>query len=318
MPAGGAGGDERVEPIAGVPGGGASIPDSGPPAGASLPADDSGSLGWAPGGASGVGGAGGIGGQADPSGYNFSSTDFWPQSSTAFPGTGAPPVEGEQAPGMLGGGAGGGIGAGPPDMGGGPVPPSRSRMRAKARGNRRRRLIIEWGIVLAIAALIAILLRAFVVQAFFVPSPSMEPTLQVGDRILVVKSSLLVGSIGRGDIVVFHHPHYFPCSGGSDDIEDLVKRVIGLPGETIVSRGNTIYIDGKPLSEPGWYRPGEPQVGAMPITQTKIPAGDYFVMGDNRTDSCDSRSFGVITGSSVVGKVVAIVWRNGHPYIHFF
>jgi signal peptidase I len=236
-----------------------------------------------------------------------------------MPGTGAPPVEGDDAPGGFGGGVGGGFGSAPPPSAGGqPAPTSRPGARAKARSHRRRRLIIEWGIVLAIAALIAILLRAFVVQAFFVPSPSMEPTLQVGDRILVIKSGLLAGSIGRGDIVVFHHPKYFPCSGGSDDIEDLVKRVIGLPGETIVSHGNTIFVNGKPLREPGWFRTGEPQVGAMPVTKTKIPPGDYFVMGDNRTDSCDSRSFGVITGSSVVGKVVAIVWRNGHPYLHFF
>jgi signal peptidase I len=61
-----------------------------------------------------------------------------------------------------------------------------------------------------------------------------------------------------------------------------------------------------------------PQVGATPIKRMKIPANDYFVMGDNRTDSCDSRTFGPIPASSVIGKVVAIVWRNGHPYLHFF
>ena len=171
--------------------------------------------------------------------------------------------------------------------------------------------------MLVIAALIAVLLRAFVVQAFFVPSPSMEPTLDVGDRILVVKTSLFVGPVGRGDIVVFHHPNTFNCGGG-DNIQDLVKRVIGLSGETIWSLGQTIYINGKALSENGWYKAGLPQLGAMPITKQIIPKGDYFVMGDNRTDSCDSRSFGPITDSSVVGKVVAIVWRNGHPYLHFF
>jgi signal peptidase I len=198
-----------------------------------------------------------------------------------------------------------------------PTPTSRKALRARSKSSRRRRLLIEWVIVLAIAAIIAVLLRAFVVQAFFVPSASMEPTLQEGDRILVVKSSLLTGSITRGDIIVFQHPNDFNC-GDDDNIQDLVKRVIGLPGETIWSRGDTIYINGKPLSDPGWYRPGLPQVGALPIAKQTIPSGDYFVMGDNRTDSCDSRSFGPIAGSSVIGQVVAIVWRNGHPYLHFF
>jgi signal peptidase I len=188
----------------------------------------------------------------------------------------------------------------------------------RTRRRRRRRLVVEWVVVLAVAAIVAVVLRAFVVQAFFVPSPSMVPTLQEGDRILVIKMSLLTGSIHRGSIIVFHRPVIFPCSGG-DDVDDLVKRVIGLPGETIQSKGDTIYINGNPLNEPAnWYRSGYPAVGASPINKQTIPAGDYFVMGDNRTDSCDSRIFGPIPGSSVVGQVELIVWRDGHPYFHAF
>ena len=93
--------------------------------------------------------------------------------------------------------------------------------------------------------------------------------------------------------------------------------MIGLPGETISSTGGSIDIDGRTLREPGWYNQGSGQVGSAPIHRTTIPPGHYFVMGDNRTNSCDSRSFGVISGSSVVGKVTAIVTRNGHAYIHF-
>ncbi len=189
--------------------------------------------------------------------------------------------------------------------------------RRRTTRRRRRRLLIEWGVVLLVAAAVAILLRAFVVQAFFVPSPSMVPTLQEGDRILVIKTSLLTGPVKRGTIIVFHKPTIFPCSGG-DDVEDLVKRVIGLPGETIWSVANTIYIDGKALNEPDWYRSGYAEVGSDPINKETIPAGDYFVMGDNRTDSCDSRVFGPIPSSSVVGQVEMIVWRNGHPYFHVF
>jgi signal peptidase I len=208
-----------------------------------------------------------------------------------------------------------------PDLTTGPddtmVVPRGATRRTKRR--KRRRLLIEWLVVLAVAAAVAVLLRAFVVQAFFVPSPSMVPTLQVGDRILVVKTTLLTGPVSRGSIVVFKHPTYFPCNAGPDDnIQDLVKRVIGLPGETISSVNNTIYIDGKALSEPGWYRAGYPEVGPTQIAKQVIPKGDYFVMGDNRTDSCDSRTFGPIEGSSIIGQVELIVWRNGHPYFHVF
>jgi signal peptidase I len=82
------------------------------------------------------------------------------------------------------------------------------------------------------------------------------------------------------------------------------------------SIGNTIYVDRHRLSERGWYDPTFGPVAATPIPPIKIPPGAYYVMGDNRTDSCDSRSFGPISGSSIVGKVVAIVLRNGHPHVH--
>ena len=129
-------------------------------------------------------------------------------------------------------------------------------------------------------------LRTFVVQAFFVPSGSMLPTLQVGDRIVVIKFGY---TIHRGDIVVFKRP---PKDVGTAD-KDLVKRVIGLPGETISSRGNTVLINGKPLAEP-WL----PRLGGLcaesaeNIPTTRIAPGHYFVMGDCRGDSADSRVLG--------------------------
>lgn len=251
--------------------------------------------------------------------------DLDPESGVTADGGPAGPPPADRTLGGAGAPVGAGLGpppgaeAPPPGSGpaGAPAPP-RGNARA-GRRRRRRRLLVEWLVVLAVAAIVAVLLRAFVVQAFFVPSASMVPTLQVGDRILVVKTTLLTGAIGRGSIVVFKHPEPFPCSaGGEENIQDLVKRVIGLPGETIWSVGNTIFVDGKALSEPGWYRAGLPAVGATPIIKTHIPTGDYFVMGDNRTDSCDSRSFGPIAGSSIVGRVELIVWRNGHPYFHAF
>ncbi len=165
--------------------------------------------------------------------------------------------------------------------------------------------------------LVAVLLRLTLVTPFTVPSSAMVPTLQAGDKILVLRSSFLTGSVGRGDIIVFHRPRYFPChASGSGD--DLVQRVIGMPGETIWSNHQAIYIDGKRMAERGWYDPRHGAVSSVQITRTTIPKGDYFVLADNRSNSCDSRSFGVIPASSVLGKVVAVIARNGTPYLHLF
>jgi signal peptidase I len=168
-----------------------------------------------------------------------------------------------------------------------------------------------------VAVLVALLLRAYVVEPFSVPSSAMIPTLQAGDRILAVKSGLLGGPVKRGDIVVFGHPKFFPCRAGPAT-GDLVKRVIGLPGETIWSVGDAIAVDGRRLHEPGWYDRTFGEVGSSPVHRTTIPRGDYFVMGDNRADTCDSRGFGAIPGSSIVGKVKVIISRRGHPHLFFF
>ncbi len=160
--------------------------------------------------------------------------------------------------------------------------------------------------------LIAAGLRTFVVQTFYVPSGSMLPTLQIGDRIVVLK---LGYTIHRGDIIVFRRP---PADTTTSD-GDLVKRVIGLPGETISSRGSTVLIDGKPLKEPWLPRlAGACSEFAEGIPTTRIPPGHYFVMGDCRGISVDSRSWGTVAGSYIIGKVVCIVWRFGHPYFHWF
>ena len=172
------------------------------------------------------------------------------------------------------------------------------------------RWLVEWSAIIVIAVVVAVVLRLFVVQTFFIPSGSMLPTLQIGDRILVNKLSYHLHGIHRGDIVVFTRPPLEP-----PQYQDLVKRVIGLPGETIQAVDGHIEIDGKPLAEP-WLTPamqhstiptpdGRPFDLAAPYT---IPAGDVFVMGDNRTDSADSRTFGPIPESTIVGKVDLIIW----------
>jgi signal peptidase I len=177
---------------------------------------------------------------------------------------------------------------------------------AAVAGRRRGRWLVEWAVVLVVALGVAIGVRAFVVQTFYIPSASMEPTLMIGDRIIVDKLSYRLHDVHRGDVVVFGRP---PGEQAALDIKDLVKRVIGLPGETISSSGNTVYIDGRPLKEP-WLAPNT--VLGQPITTYHIPKGDYFVMGDNRSNSQDSRFFGPIPRSLIVGRVVMRIWPLSH------
>ncbi len=182
----------------------------------------------------------------------------------------------------------------------------------------RRRVAMGWAVVVILATVIALVLRLNVVEPFAVPSAAMAPTIQAGDRIVVVKSRWLAGPIERGSIIVFHRPQPYSCRAGASGEQDLVQRVIGMPGQSIWSVRDTVYVDGHavhnlhlPGSGPGTARP-------KPIPLTTVPAGEYFVMGDNPSQSCDSRSFGAVPASSVVGRVVSIFLRGGHPYVHVF
>ncbi len=181
---------------------------------------------------------------------------------------------------------------------------------------KRSRWLVEGLAVVVIAVLVAILLRTFVVQTFFIPSGSMEPTLQIGDRILVNKLSYHLHSVNRGDIVVFSRPPAENCGG--PEVNDLVKRVIGLPGDTVSVSGGYVYIDGKrldeswlPASDQGVTEAGPPGNASNLAHPYHVPTGDYFVMGDNRTDSCDSRWWGPIAKSLIVGKVELRIWPLG-------
>jgi len=184
----------------------------------------------------------------------------------------------------------------------------------KGRGYRS---VVEWAVILMAVLLCTVVLRTYVVQSFYIPSGSMLPTLQIGDRIIVNKLSYRFHDPHRGDIVVFARP---PLEDQA--YADLVKRVIGLPGETISSRDGNIYINGNELNEP-WLPKGPdsysgPLPGGDPHPQfdlpgpVKIPPGYYYVMGDNRTNSEDSRFFGPIPKSLIVGRAVAVVWPLGH------
>ena len=179
-------------------------------------------------------------------------------------------------------------------------------------------MLLETAITILVAVLLAGLLRAFAFQTFWIPSSSMTPTLGVYDRILVQKAFFSWPDVREGDIVVFTHPPLDQC-GGSQESGDLVKRVIALPGQTIYSSGNSIYIDGRLLAEP--YLPHYDPLG-LPIASRRhpyrVPPGEFYVLGDNRSDSCDSRFWGPITGSSIIGKVILVFWHDGHPELHGF
>lgn len=185
----------------------------------------------------------------------------------------------------------------------------------RQRTRRRWRGLTETVIMVGIALLSAVLLRTYAFQVFWVPSGSMTPTIGVYDRILVQKAFFTWHDVREGDIVVFTHPPLDECGGVPAG--DLVKRVIALPGQTIYSAGNSIYINGHLLAEP--YLPARDPLGpAIASSQHpyRVPPGDFYVLGDDRADSCDSRYWGPVRGTSIVGKAIADIWRNSHPDLH--
>ena len=195
-------------------------------------------------------------------------------------------------------------------------------------GGRRRavsRTAIEWTLLIVGAVVIAIVIKTFLFQAFYIPSASMDPTLKVGDRVLVNKLSYDLHDVHRGDIVVFASaPNKEWHKAG---IEDLVKRVVGLPGETVTQcDGEKVCIDGKVLDEsylpkgtPSIFPSTLPKLGDgtnvcapdSPEGGCKVPAGTIFVMGDSRTNSQDSRANGPVKESSIVGRVFLRIWPPG-------
>ncbi len=175
-----------------------------------------------------------------------------------------------------------------------------SEQAAEDKAKHTRKQIIEWVVVIVAALVTATILRAGVVQAFSIPSESMERTLLIGDRVLVNK---LNKKAHRGDIVVFARPP----GEESAAIKDLIKRVIGLPGDTISARDGKLYRNGKALDEP-YLQPGTQTIMEGEVT---VPKGYVWVMGDNRGSSRDSRFFGPIKQSSIVGHAYVRIWPPG-------
>jgi signal peptidase I len=168
----------------------------------------------------------------------------------------------------------------------------------------RVRSVVEWVAVIVGALVIALVIKTFLFQAFYIPSESMLPTLEKGDRVLVNKLSYDLHDVNRGDIVVFERPPDQP----ETEIKDLIKRVIGLPGDVIEARDGTVYIDDRPLDEP--YLGDD--VITENLSRQTIPEDHVFVMGDNRGASQDSRVFGAIQEDLIVGRAFVRIWPVTH------
>lgn len=196
-------------------------------------------------------------------------------------------------------------------------------------------------LLVVVAAVVLALVRGLLVQSFVIPTPSMAPTLQVGDRVLVFRSAYRLGEMRRGDLVVFDGSGVFDPGatqsanwlaaagrglaellGVPVDERAYAKRVIGLPGERIACCDDEggLTVDGEPLDEP-WLAPG--QAPSLDEFDVVVPQGRYWVMGDNREDSADSRAHlgdpggGTVPEDRIVGRIVTVYWpfdRIGSPH----
>ncbi len=187
----------------------------------------------------------------------------------------------------------------------------------------KKSIVREYFESIVIAVILALFIRTFVVQAFKIPTGSMEENLLIGDHLLVNKfvfgptasrlerAVLPVGTLARGDVVVFKYP--------VEPDRDFIKRVIGLPGETIEVKEKKVYINGKPFEEPyvHFLAPPAAQSELHEVTSfdvrerygpVTVPANQYFVMGDNRDNSQDSRYWGFLPRENVKGKALVIYW----------
>lgn len=183
------------------------------------------------------------------------------------------------------------------------------------------RSVVEWVLVIVGAVVVALVIRTFVAQAFYIPSESMEPLLAANDRVIVNKLTYGFDDVERGDVIVFTKPP----EQRTDGVADLIKRVVGLPGDSLVIEEGMVYVNGVLLDEP-YLAPGTftsqgagtPTPGAAAAVAPRcgradpcvVPDGHVFVMGDNRSNSKDSRwpDVGFISEDQLVGRAMVRVW----------
>ncbi len=179
------------------------------------------------------------------------------------------------------------------------------------------RSIVDWVLTIAIAIGAVLAIKAWVVNPYRIPSSSMEPTLhcaepgdgceaRFSDRVLANRFIYHFKDPGRGDIIVFDVPEAGVQRCRLSGSETFVKRVVGLPGETIEGRQGRIFVDGEPLDEP--YLDELGRDGITPFRRREIPDDEYFMMGDNRGQSCDSREWGPVPRANIIGEVFAVYW----------
>jgi signal peptidase I len=189
-------------------------------------------------------------------------------------------------------------------------------------------VVRETVVLVALAVLLAVVFKTFLVAAFYIPSGSMESTLNISDRVLVEKVSYRFGDVEHGDVVVFVHeePGIIEATGPSNPISgffsslgqavgvvppsdrDFIKRVVGLPGDTIACRGGQLVRNDQPVAEPYLDQGTETDCDK----KTTVGPGELFVMGDNRSNSQDSRFFGPIPRDDVVGRAFVRIWPLNH------
>jgi signal peptidase I len=204
-----------------------------------------------------------------------------------------------------------------------------SQVSGSATEKRERGFWRELPVLIVIALVIAILIKTFLVQAFYIPSQSMEPTLRPGDRVLVCRICTHLTDIHRGDVIVFSDPHPAPDGGrgvigaflhwlgegigvAQPENPDFIKRVIGLPGDTVEITGGVVFVNGQRLDEP--YL--DPQRDDRSFPKETVPDGMLYVLGDNRAHSGDSRfeppeGLGWVPIDVVIGKAFVTVWPPG-------
>jgi signal peptidase I len=230
------------------------------------------------------------------------------ERSSSFPGS---PLPGEMAPGRSDGAEEEPV-----------APAALSRKEQRRRRRKTRSFWQELPILILVALVVAVIIKTFFFQAFYIPSGSMIPTLQINDRVLVNKLSYRFGAIERSDILVFDSPEaidversliqrVFRSIGEATGITSpdtvLIKRVIGLPGESVKVQDNQVYVNGNPIAEP--YLPEGTIM--RDFDEIVVPADSVFMMGDNRNQSRDSRVFGPIPREDIVGRAFVKVWPPG-------